>query len=403
MTNIILQNGAVYLPHRVIKNGSVWIENHKIKAITEGVFSNIPTDCRVIDATGKRIVAGFMDIHVMGGGGHLSIDGTTEAILGMAHTHAQFGTTSMLPTTVSLPEDILLKALKSIAGAMSVQSSTPNPQTTEGGKNPTYKGSKILGAHFESCFLSVGKRGAHVKEFLRKPDVVFFQKCQDAANGQIKLLSIATELENAYSVVEYAQKQGVVVSFAHSEGSFEDANLAISKGVHLCTHLFNAMTPLSHRALGGVGAFLSNKKASVQIIADGAHVLPPALQLTYKVKGADKIVIVTDALAPAGTDATSYHFIGRDLIVNSDGCFLQDGTLAGSMLTMNRGVELFFKNTDASLREVLNMVSLNPARVMGLDKEKGSLEVGKDADVVVMTKDFEVDLTMVEGQIVFEG
>jgi N-acetylglucosamine-6-phosphate deacetylase len=343
---------------------------------------------------------------VMGGGGHLSVDGTTEAILGMAAAHARFGTTAMLPTTISLPEDVLLKALKSIADAMNSQKnggiSDVNAQNTEGGKKTAYQGSKILGAHFESCFLSIGKRGAHITEYLRQPDVAFWKKCQTVANGQIKLLSIAPELENAYSVIEYAQKQGVVVSFAHSEGSFEVANAAISKGVQLCTHLFNAMMPLSHRALGGVGAFLTNKNATVQIIADGAHVLPPALQLTYKSKGADKIVIVTDALAPAGTDATAYRFIGRDLIVNTEGCFLQDGTLAGSMLTMNRGIELFYKNTDAPLREVLNMVSLNPARVMGIDHEKGSLEVGKDADVVVMTKNFEVDLTMVEGQIVFE-
>jgi N-acetylglucosamine-6-phosphate deacetylase len=381
---IIIQNGTIHLPNRTIKKGTLRIDNQRITAISDHPFTDLPTDARVIDATGKWVVAGFIDIHVMGGGGALSIDGTPEAILQIAKTHVRYGTVAMLPTTISLPEKELTQALASIAEAM---------------ERPNTEGSKILGAHFESCFLS--KPGAHPRAYLRKPDLAFFQRCQAAAKGNIKLLSIATELEGAYEVVEFAQKTGIVVSFAHSEGSYEDAQLAIERGVTLCTHLFNAMTPLTHRKLGGVGAFLTNPNASVQIIADGSHVLPPALQLTYKAKGAHKINIVTDALAPAGTDATSYEYVGNQLIVNETGCFMQDGTLAGSMLTMNRAVENFYKNTDASLREVLNMVSLNPARTMGIDDRKGSLEVGKDADVVVMNKDFSVDCTIVEGKIAY--
>lgn len=387
--SIILRNGTIYQPHQIIPQGDIWLENGRIKAISSEYIQNDGT-ASVIDVQGQIISPGFIDLHIYGGGGASVMDATPEAVHTILRTHAQYGTTGMLVSTVTAEIPLLISALQAIDRA--AQISTEETQ-----------GAKVLGVHLESCFLAPPKRGAHKLEWLQTPSVALFQQLQAASGGRIKLMTIAPELAGAAELIEYVWTQDVVASFGHTDADYDTAVAWIRKGMHICTHLFNAMNGLGHRAPGGAGAFLTESAAMVQIIPDGVHVHPAALELAYRAKGADKICLVTDSLMVAGTDITEFYFFDRLAKATDRACFLPDGTLAGSKLTMNRAVKLFHETTSATLHEALHMASLNPAKAIGLDQHKGSLEVGKDADVLVMDHDLNVHMTFVEGMLIAQS
>jgi N-acetylglucosamine-6-phosphate deacetylase len=384
--SIILRNGTIYQPHQIIPQGDIWLENGRIKAISSEPIQN-DGNASVIDVKGQIISPGFIDLHIYGGGGASVMDATPEAIQTILRTHAQYGTTGMLVSTVTAEIPLLISALL----AIDQTAQTPTEDT---------QGAKVLGVHLESCFLAPPKRGAHKLEWLQIPSVPLFQQLQAASGNRIKLMTIAPELAGAAELIEYVWTQGVVASFGHSDADYNTAVAWIRKGMHICTHLFNAMNGLGHRAPGGAGAFLTESAAMVQIIPDGVHVHPAALEVAYRSKGADKICLVTDSLMVAGTDITEFYFFDRLAKATDRACFLPDGTLAGSRLTMNRAVKLFHETTSATLHEALQMASLNPAKAIGLDQHKGSLEVGKDADVLVMDHDLNVHMTFVEGMLI---
>ena len=344
----------------------------------------------IIDVEGSIISPGFIDLHIYGGGGASVLDADPAAVATILHTHAQYGTTGMLVSTVTAEIPLLLKALRAI-------DQTAQKSTTE------TRGAKILGVHLESCFLAPPRRGAHKLEWLKDPDIELFQELQDASGGRIKLMTIAPELPGAAALIEYVWQQGVVASFGHSDADYDTAVHWIHKGMRICTHLFNAMNGFSHRAPGGAGAFLTESTAMVQIIPDGVHVHPAGLELAYRAKGAANICLVTDSLMVAGTDIAEFYFFDRLATATDRACFLPDGTLAGSRLTMNRAVQNFVEYTGASLQEALHMASLNPAKAIGLAQNKGSLEVGKDADVLVLDPKLNVLLAFVEGTRVAGG
>ena len=382
--SIILRNGTIYQPHQIITAGDIWLEDGRIKAISTEPIRDVGENTLVIDVEGSIISPGFIDLHIYGGGGASVLDADPEAVSTILHTHAQYGTTGMLVSTVTAEIPLLLKALKAVDLA-----AQKSPAET--------RGAKVLGVHLESCFLAPPRRGAHKLEWLKDPDIELFQSLQDASGGRIKLMTIAPELPGAAELIEYVWKQGVVASFGHSAADYDTATFWIRKGMHICTHLFNAMNGFAHRAPGGAGAFLTEDAAMVQIIPDGIHVHPVGLELAYRAKGADKICLVTDSLLVAGTDITEFYFFDRLATATDRACFLPDGTLSGSRLTMNRAVQLFQESTSATLQETLHMASLNPAKAIGLDQHKGSLEVGKDADVLVLDQNLNVLLAFVEG------
>ncbi len=386
----ILRNGTIYLPHQIIQQGDIWLENGRIKAISETPISAPDAQTEVIDVQGCIVSPGFIDLHIYGGGGAAVMDATPEAVATILHTHAQYGTTGMLVSTVTAEIPLLLRALEAIDIAAQ--------------KNVTDTlGAKVLGVHLESCFLAAPKRGAHKLEWLQTPSIDLFQQLYAASGERIKLMTIAPELAGAAKLIEYVWEKGVVASFGHSDADYDTAVRWIRKGMHICTHLFNAMNGFGHRAPGGAGAFLTESAAMVQIIPDGVHVHPAGLQLAYLAKGAEKICLVTDSLLVAGTDIKEFNFFDRLATATDRACFLPDGTLAGSRLTMNLAVQLFVESTSATLQEALHMASLNPAKAIGLEQQKGSLEVGKDADVVVMDPQMNVQLTFVEGKQVKNG
>ena len=385
--NFLIRNVKIHCPDAIISNGQVLVENGKIKKISA---TEIETAFPVIDGKGRWLLPGLIDTHINGGGGGMSTDCTTESIKKIVQTHAKFGTTGMLVTMISAEENVLMDSAAAIAAVS---------------EDKAIQGSKILGIHLEGPFLSEGKRGIHQKEVLRKPDIELFDRINKAAKNKIKILAIAPELEGAMDLIEHAVKQGIIVGLAHSEATYDMTKTAISKGVNLCVHIFNAMNPLSHKEAGPVGAFLTTENTFIEIIPDGVHVVPEVMKVIYKVKNPNNIIIVTDAVRPAGTNMKFFEMSGTEVAVSGNTCYLPTtNILAGSALTMNVALKTFIEKTPkCPILDAIKMVSLNPARLLKMDDKKGSIEEGKDADLILVDDEFNVQLTMVEGGIVYRA
>lgn len=386
-SEFIIHGGNIYTPSELIENGYIYVSEGKIRGIGQGVPESI--NCELtIEAPNKFILPGFIDIHVNGGGGSLSVDGSIEAIRNIANAHAKYGTTSMTITTISVPEEKLLNTISSVREA-----------STEVFEN----GAKILGIHLEGPFLNPQKGGAHNKKYLLKPSISKYEEYYKLSNGTIRILSLAPELDGAENLIKKAVNENVIVGLAHSDANYEETIIAISSGLKLCTHIFNAMPPLHHRKPGPIGAFVQSDDTYVEIISDGLHVHPAVMELVIKSKGVDKVILVTDAVNPAGTDIKKFEILGVELDVIGATCYIPGGGLAGSALTMNEAVKTIVNKTKYSLEDAIQMASLNPAKLLNIADNKGSIEVGKDADILIVDSDINVKTTIVEGKIVFNS
>lgn len=383
--NLLITNGTIYTPTEIVQDGYLLVANGKIQSIGKRKPQHISNSTMSLDAKGRLVLPGFVDLHVNGGGGRLAMDGTAEAIHNMAQAHAKFGTTALLPTTISADDRTLSDAVSAIAEAAS---------------QPTV-GSSILGVHLEGPFLNPNKGGAHRKEFLKLPSLEYFDKLYELAKGHLRIIALAPELDGAIPLIKHARQHKVIISLAHSDADYSKTREAIDAGVQLCAHLFNAMPPLAHRAPGPIGAFLLSQDTFVELISDGFHVHPAVMEIVIKAKGTDRVVLVTDAVTPAGTSMTTFNIFGTQLEVRGNSCFTPDGSLAGSALTMNKAVKVIVDTTHTSLADALKMASLNPARLLGIDGTKGSLDIGKDADILIADANLDIYGTVVGGTLVY--
>lgn len=387
VVDLMIVGGDIYTPTGVINNGHLSVSNGKILTLAQGEISMSST--RTIDASGKLVLPGLIDIHVNGGGGSLSVDGTPEAIKNIATAHAKHGTTSLVVTTITVDDERLRETVSAIA------------QVARG----PLAGARVLGAHLEGPFLNPEKAGAHNKAYLKPPSLEFFDELYMLSQGTIRILSLAPELEGANSLIKYAHNKGVVVGLAHSNANYDEALEAIGNGLSLCTHIFNAMPPLDHRRPGPIGAFLSSlhpQNTFVEIISDALHVHPSVMDIVIRSKGDSGVILVTDAVTPAGTDIRNFNILGVELEVRGFACYLPSGGLAGSALTMNQAVKIISTQTSSSLGSAVKMASLNPATLLGINSRKGSLEEGKDADLIITNKNLDVIETIVEGTTVYQ-
>ncbi len=343
-------------------------------------------DETVIDCKGLIASPGFIDVHIQGGGGSCVMDGTCEAIDVICETHARYGTTGLLLTPIPDKEGDY-KNLRTISEAIDTGTD----------------GASILGIHLEGPFINPKMKGGFSLKHIEKPSVDLFKKYEEACGDRIRLCTIAPELEGSDEVIDYMVSEGVVVSIGHTDASYGQVKEAVSKGVSHVTHLFNAMRPFHHREPGVVGGSLLMDELTVQIIADGIHIHPAGVDLAVRAKGTERIVLITDAVKPLDMPEGRYPSFGYNVIVKDGSVRLEDGTLSGSLLSMNRAVSNTCNFAGLTLWESVNMASLNPARVMRLSDRKGSIEPGKDADIVLLDDDFNVHLTMVEGKIVFSS
>lgn len=379
-------HGTIITPFQLLEDRIIIIEKGKIIAITdkkEGIA--ILKNAEIIKAKDKFVVPGYIDIHVHGGGGSDVMDGEYEAIKQVATTHSRFGTTVFLPTTMAMTKDKIIKSLKSIHEARLKGTGT----------------AEILGIHLEGPYINPEKKGAQKKEDIKKVSVEEFLEFNQASGNLIRLVTIAPEMPGAIGLIKYLYKQGIIASVGHSNATYIQTRAGIQAGLSHVTHTFNAMRGVHHREPGVIGAALTSPELTVEVIADGIHVHPIVLKMLTQIKDGEKIVLITDAMRAAGFKEGTYDLGGQEVIVTQGQAKFKNGTLAGSVLTMDKAVKNMVTKVGIPLPKAIQMASYNPAKCLGIDDKKGSLELYKDADIVILNKNLETELTMVAGKVVY--
>lgn len=385
MDRIIIANGRVITPWRVLEKGAVIIEGGKIVAVKEGFEPSEGAEATIIDATGKTVTPGFVDIHVHGGVGYDTMDATPQAIQKMAEFFASHGVTGFLPTTVTASREAILAAIENIAMCQSRSTG----------------GAQVLGVHVEGPYINPSKPGAQPLQHIRPADPDEYREF--FAWNNVRLITLAPEIPANKALIPYAVQQGATVAVGHSTASYEEVLGAVRLGLSHACHTFNGMAGLHHREPGTVGAVLTCAEITAEVIADNVHVHPAVIKLLVQAKGVERTVLMTDAIRAAGLSDGTYDLGGQPVTVHEGVARIATGSLAGSTLTMDKAVRNAMAATGLSLAEVLPMASYNPAQVIGMEREKGSLEPGKDADIVLLDEEFRVALTMVGGRVVYRA
>ncbi|MBQ5911040.1 MAG: N-acetylglucosamine-6-phosphate deacetylase [Clostridia bacterium] len=374
--------GKIILKDRIVEGSALLYSN-----VIEGVVSpeNIPEGAEIIDAKGGYVSPGLIDLHIHGYLGKDVCDGEEESIRTISEGIVKNGVTGYLPTTMTVDMKVIKKALE-VCRSLKEESKS-------------WKGSEILGCHAEGPFISESKKGAQDAKYILKPDAAFVKEYADI----IKTITLAPETdENDFAAIrEICRDTDVVVSMGHTSADYNTAMAGVNAGVKHVTHLFNAMTPLAHRAPGVVTAAL-NSDVSVELIVDTFHVDKCFYDLLWNVKKR-KLCFITDCLPAGGLPYGEYTLGGAKIIYRDIVCRLEDGTVAGSVLHLNHGVWNVYKNSNIPLYECVNCASLNPATAIGIADRKGSLEIGKDADIVITDQNFEVQKTIIRGETKYEA
>jgi N-acetylglucosamine-6-phosphate deacetylase len=386
-------NGKIIVPGRIIDNGTVLVTDGMITAVAEGSI-DFP-DAFEIDAKGKYISPGFIDIHIHGGGGHDFMDGTTDAFLKIAEIHAKHGTTSMLPTTLTCEKKDLLLTLDAYDEANKINTT----------------GAAFIGMHLEGPYFSISQRGAQDPKYIRNPDPAEYKEILQNYPS-VKRWSAAPELKGAIEFGKYVKSKNVLVALAHTDALYEEVLEAFQNGYSLATHFYSAMSGVTRRnafRFAGVieSAYLLDEM-DVEIIADGVHLPAPLLQLVYKIKGPGRTALITDAMRaagmPEGESILGGLKNGTRVIVENGVAKLPDRTtFAGSVATADRLVRTMIDIARVSLTDTIQMITETPARIMSINATKGSLQVGKDADILIFDEEIKIEMTMVKGRVVYQS
>jgi len=377
-----IKNADIVTPFRIIENGVVIVEGSKIIAIGAPDEVDVPAGARIFDCEGMMLTPGFVDVLVHGGGGYGFADMSQEAVENISQFFFEHGTTGLLAALYSKPPDDMISDVKRITQFIA-----------------RAKGSNVWGIHLEGPFINRDLHGAMKVDYLWDPDPKGWRKLFEASQKSVKLMTIAPELPGVEEVMRAAATDGVVLSIGHSAANYQEVLNAIDNGAAHVTHMFNAMRPFHHRTPGVVLAALLHNELKIELIADGIHVHPAVMKLLYKTKGEGGILLITDAIRACGMPDGEYTFMDQKIFVKEKKALLADGTLAGSTLTMERAVKNMVQLVEVPITKAVRMASLNGAKVLGLEHLKGILAVGKDADLVVLNKNFEVEMTMFEGSI----
>jgi N-acetylglucosamine-6-phosphate deacetylase len=371
-------NGKIVLPDSIIED-SVVIFDDKIKEIALKKDINL-SDYEVIDAKGNYVCPGLVDMHIHGFLGCDVSDGDADGIRKMAMGIIENGVTAWCPTTMTVSKSEIENAFDAVR---SVKNSGD------------YYGARILGVNSEGPFINASKKGAQAEEHILRPDADFIIVNKDI----VKLFTVAPEVDGAIECIEKVSKEtDVLVSMGHTDADFDEANKGIESGVRHTTHLFNAMTALSHRSPGVVGAALSADDVSTELIADTFHINKGLFNLVSKIKG-DKLCLITDCIRAGGMPDGDYTLGGQPVHKEGIKCLMPDGTIAGSVLNLNDAVYNLYTNSDLELNEAVNCASLNPAKALKEDNEIGSIEVGKRADIMIADGKLKTVMTILNGEI----
>lgn len=384
---IYIHNGNVITPFKTINNGVVVVEGSKIIAVGKKEEISFDQYSEMINANGLFIIPGFIDLHVHGGGGQDVQGKSKESILAVGRYHLQHGTTSFLPTIMTQPWEEMKKDVMVMRDCMDTE----------------YDGAEILGIYLEGPYVSPKYCSSHEVKYTRKPSISELMEIVNISRSSIKILTIAPELNGALEMTQEACQRGIVVAIGHSDSSYEETMAGIHSGMTHATHAFNAMRGFHHRELGAVGAILLSEEVTAEIVPDGVHVHPETVKLLIKIKGIEQVVAVTDASSFTGMPQGTYLLGKQKLIVKDGRAVLEDRTLAGSLITMNTAFRNIIRWGKITLPQAVKMTSFNPAKVIGFSYRKGSIEPGKDADIILIDDWFNVKVVMVGGKIKFEA
>lgn len=359
------------------------VENERIVEVGTQEQLAIPADVRLYEFPGKTLAPGFIDIHIHGGSGHDVMELSASSLAAIERGMVKHGVTSYLPTTVTAPMPETLRSLEHLGKAVAAKGGPGRSQP--------------LGIHLEGPFISHAKRGVHPPENLLQPSPNLLREMNDASGGAVRMLTIAPEINGAIETIAAAKTLGIHSSLGHSNATFAEANAGIQAGARHATHTFNAMRPLDHREPGILGAVLSDDRMTADLIADGLHIDPAVVKLFLRAKGLDRVILITDAISATGMPDGTYKLGGFDVEVKGDRCDL-NGKLAGSVLTLDRAVRNVMRFVPLGLEKAIQLVTQNPARLLGLADTHGTLMAGAMADVVVLTPNGEIVATMAGGQ-----
>lgn len=377
-----LKNVTAYVAGKGLVKTDIAFEDGKIVAI--GKLDDVEP---IFDTDGV-VLPGFIDEHIHGAGGADTMDGTEDALQTISEYVAKEGTTGFLATTMTQSPENIGKALKNVK------------TVREKGE---YRGAEILGVHLEGPFISPKHVGAQPLEYVAKPAPETFDKYNEISGGNIKVVTLAPEVEGGLDLVKHLAKIGVVASIGHTGAKFSDVEAAVAAGATNVTHTYNAQTPLHHREAGVVGAAMLIDELNCEMICDTIHVSVPAIKIFVKNKPHDKFTLITDAMRAKGMPNGLSELGGQQVFVKNGEARLSDGTLAGSVLKMNVAVKNLVEKVGVSFTDAVDFASANPAKNLGLYDDRGSIEVGKRADFAVMDKDYNILYTVIGGKVVYKA
>ncbi|MFS0775334.1 N-acetylglucosamine-6-phosphate deacetylase [Neobacillus sp. 3P2-tot-E-2] len=387
---LLMVHGKAVLENEVAESIYVFIENGKIQEI--GPINSLPSHLNIVKkieiAEDQTVVPGFIDVHIHGAAGADTMDATIHALETMAKALPAEGTTSFLATTITQEHEKIEIALINAADYLK-------------GHNDFGK-AEVLGVHLEGPFINRTRAGAQPMEYIMDPDIELFKHWQELAEGSIKLVTVAPELENGINFVTYLHETGVIASIGHSDAVYEEMEKAVQAGAKQVTHLFNGMRGIHHREPGVAGSALLFKELMVELIADGIHVVPEVMKLVINAKGTEGCVLITDAMRAKCLKNGVYDLGGQDVTVADGKALLADGTLAGSILKMNDSIKNILEAAEITLTQAVQMASVNPAKQLNVYDRKGSISVGKDADITILSNEYQVDMTFCRGEIAYK-
>ena len=384
-SRILIKNAELIGAPGLESTGWILIDGKVIKALGSGLPPLFPEGSadQVLDATGLYALPGFIDAHVHGAVNQDVMDGSAEGLRTMARFFVSRGVTAFLPTTLTAGVEKLQAALSNIRRVMD------GPPC----------GAAVLGAHLEGPYLNVARCGAQAPGLIRRALQAEAQPLLES--GIVRLLALAPEFPENLWLIDECVRRGITVAAGHTAATYEEMQTGAAHGLSQVTHCFNAMGGLNHRQPGTVGAALAMDSIRCELIADNIHVHPAVQRILAKVKGPERILLITDAVRGAGMPEGEYEFDGRPALIRAGAVRLPDGTLAGSVLTMDKALQNFVRASGEPLAKIWKVSSLTPAQALGVADRKGSLEAGKDADIVLLDMDLKVKATIAEGRLEF--
>ncbi|MFS0688637.1 N-acetylglucosamine-6-phosphate deacetylase [Sporosarcina sp. 179-K 8C2 HS] len=382
MTSFLIRNIQIAMPDGSVIDGEIFVEDGKIATVSSEFIEDSALER--MDGQGCLVLPGFIDVHIHGADGADFMDGSEESFENIATAVPSEGTTSFLATTLTQSENDIAKAIDAGRRFMEQNES----------------GAEMLGFHLEGPFIHPEQAGAQPVEFIRKPSFDVLERWFGEALDHLKIVTLAPECDVGLEMTERLAECGIIVSGGHTKATFADIRQAAERGLSHLTHFGNAMSGLHHREIGAVGAGFLLEQLHCEVIADGIHLSSDMMRLIYKSIGPERIILITDSMRAKGLPDGSYTLAGQDVQVVGAKATLLDGTLAGSVLKMDEAVRMM-RDIGANLSDLIRMSSTNAAKRLGVFDRKGSIEIGKDADLVLLDAEFQVQATICRGKVCF--